>query len=134
MTQNIEETLALERDNKSILRFHAQSFSTSHIHAQMLSLSNTLSTNPLPINLNLHPTQIHRLLHSRRQPRLRLLVVKRPLRHHKEESERRAAEADVEGFVDVLGGEADDDGEDAGCDEEEGREEVGEGLAAEVLC
>jgi hypothetical protein len=101
-----------------------------------------LSTNPLPINLNLHPTQIHiprpstaaRLLHSRRQPRLRLLVVKRPLRHHKEESERRAAEADVEGFVDVLGGEADDDGEDAGCDEEEGREEVGEGLAAEVLC
>ena len=98
-----------------------------------------LSTNPLPINLNLHPSQIHiprstRLLHSRRQPILRLLVVKRPLRHHKQKSQRRAAEADVESFVDVLGSEADDDGEDAGCDEEEGGEEVGEGLAAEVLC
>lgn len=116
-------------------------YSPFAIHAWVQPISNTLSTNPLPINLNLHPSQIHiprpsttaRLLHSRRQPRLRLLIVKRPLRHHEEESERRAAEADVEGFVDVLGSEADDDGEDAGCDEEEGGEEVGEGLATEVL-
>ena len=55
------------------------------------------------------------------------------MRHDEEESQRRAAEADVEGFVDVLGGEADYEGDDAGCDEEEGGEEVGEGLAAEVL-
>ena len=98
------------------------------------------STNPLPINLNLHPAQIHiprtsttRLWYARRQPRFRLLVEKRPLRHHQEESESCAAEADVESFVDVLRAEADDDGADAGCDEEEGGEEVGEGLAAEVL-
>lgn len=98
-----------------------------------------LSPNPLPINLNLHPSQIHiphsttRLGHARRQPVLRLLVVKRPLRYHEQESQRRAAETYVEGFVDVLGGEADDEGDDAGCDEEEGGEEVGEGLAAKVL-
>lgn len=96
-----------------------------------------LSPNPLPINLNLHPSQIHipraRLRHARRQPRLRLLVVERPLRHHEEESQRRAAEADIECFVDVLGGEADYEGDDAGCDEEEGGEEVGEKLTAEVL-
>ena len=104
-------------------------------------ISSILSTNPLPINFNLHPSQIHiphstsstRLRHARRQPVLRLLVVNRPLRHHEQESQRRAAEADVEGFVDVLGGEADDEGDDAGCDEEEGGEEVGEGLTAEVL-
>ena len=55
------------------------------------------------------------------------------MRDREEESERRAAESDVESFVDVLGGEADDDSDDAGCNEEESGEEVGERLAAEVL-
>lgn len=138
---SIEGSLALERKTNAILRFDAQCLATLHSNSyECVHCSEQhLSTNPLPINLNLHPSQIHiprstRLLHSRRQPVLRLLVVKRPLRHDEEESERRAAEADVEGFVDILGGEADDDGEDAGCDEEEGGEEVGERLAAEVLC
>lgn len=116
-----------------------ESHISDFLHMSFRAISSIPSTNPLPINLNLHAPQIHiplctaRLLHPRRQPILGLPVVKRPLRDDQQESERSAAETDVEGFVDVLGGEADDDGEDAGCDEEEGGEEVGEGLAGEVL-
>jgi hypothetical protein len=47
------------------------------------------------------------------------------LGHDEDESEDRAAETDVESFVNVLGAEADDHGDDAGSDEEEGGEEVG---------
>lgn len=86
--------------------------------------------NPLPIHLDLHSSQVDRptrtrLLHPRRQPGLGLPVVERPLGHDEDESEDRAAETDVESFVNVLGAEADDHGEDAGRDEEEGGEEVG---------
>jgi hypothetical protein len=143
MKQNIEETLALENERQRTKQFFGLCSNvwqlSIFVQTRFPVISSILSTNPLPINLNLHAPQIHiprtaaRLLHPRRQPILRLPVIKRPLRHDQQERERRAAEADIEGFVDVLGGEADDDGEDAGCDEEEGGEEVGEGLAGEVL-
>jgi hypothetical protein len=98
----------------------------------------SFSSNPLPINLNLHPTQVHiprstRFRHTRRQPGLGLLVVERPLRYREQKSESGAAQTDVESFVDVLGCEANEHGDDAACDEEEGRKCVGEALAAEVL-
>lgn len=88
---------------------------------------------------NLHPSQIHRLplptrpLYPRRQPRLRLLVVERPLRDNDQECDCGAAESEVKGFVDVLGDEAGEEGEDAGQSEQGGGEELGEGLAFEVL-
>lgn len=96
------------------------------------------SSNPLPINLNLHTTQVDvpsstRFLHPRRQPWFGLLVVEGPLRYHEEEGECGAAEPDVECFVDVLCCEADEYSNDTGCDEEEGGQEIGETLTAEVL-
>jgi hypothetical protein len=97
-----------------------------------------VSSNSLSINLNLYPTQVHVFRracfwHTRGQPRLRLLVVEWPLRYREEESQSSAAQANVESLVDVLGCEADEHGDDAACDEEEGGKGVGEGLAAEVL-
>lgn len=101
------------------------------------SLQRCLS-DPLSINLNLHTSSVHplpgpRLLHPRGKPGLRLPVEVGPLRHHDEERQRCAAEPDVECFVDVLRDEANEDGDDAGSDEEEGRKEVGEALAVKVL-
>jgi len=75
---------------------------------------------PHSSHTNLHPSQIHllplstRLLHPNRQPRLRLPVVKWPLRYDHHECKRSAAETEVEGFVDILGDEASEEGEDAG--------------------
>lgn len=96
------------------------------------------SSNPLPINLNLHTTQVDipasaRFLHPRGQPWLRLLVVEWPLWYHEEEGECGAAKSDVECFVDVLCCEADEYSDDTGCNEEEGGQEIGETLTAEVL-
>jgi hypothetical protein len=105
-----------------------------HISARNI----TSSPNPLPINLNLHPAQVHiprsaRFRHACRQPGLRLFVVKRPLRYREEEGQSSAAQTNVESFVDVLSCEADKHSDDAACDEEECGESVGEALAAEVL-
>jgi hypothetical protein len=48
----------------------------------------------------------------RRQPRLGILVVERPRRHDSEERNEGAREADVQRERDVLGHEADEEGED----------------------
>jgi hypothetical protein len=146
--EGIEVSLALQAQLQVIALGGKQMDSSIprpvHVSASMLCILPELaksipsSPNPLPINLNLYPTQVHiprrtRFRHTRRQPGFRLLVVERPLRYGEQESESSAAQADVESFVDVLGCEADEHGDDAACDEEEGREGVGEGLAAEVL-
>jgi hypothetical protein len=55
------------------------------------------------------------------------------LRYRQKKSKSSPAQSEVESFVDVLGCEADEHSDDAACDEEEGREGVGEALAAEVL-
>lgn len=102
-------------------------------------ISGPPSPNPLPINLNLYPTQIHCLrtrtcpLYPRRQPPLRLLVVPRPLRHYYQKRQGRASKPKVECRDDVLREEADEEAEDAGCGEEESCEVFGEALAGEVL-
>jgi hypothetical protein len=68
----------------------------------------TLS-NLQPIHINtLHP----RRSNMRRQPRLRVLIVERPRRHDSEEGNEGARKADVQRERNVLGHEADEEGDD----------------------
>jgi len=62
-----------------------------------------------------------------------MLVEERPRRDDGQEGQRGAAEADVEGLVNILRGEADEEGEETGDGDQEGGEEFGETLAFEVL-
>lgn len=62
-----------------------------------------------------------------------MLVEERPWRNHREERQARAAQASVERLVDVLSGEADQEGKDARGSEEDGCKELGNTLAFEVL-
>lgn len=68
-----------------------------------------------------------------RQEGFSLLIVPWPGRHDDQEGQRGAAEADVERVDNVLRGEADEEGDDAGDGEQQVLEEFGEPLALEVL-
>lgn len=78
----------------------------------LIGSSSPLLCESLPHLLPVHVDDDSRLRDVRRQPRLGVLVVERPRGDDDEEGQGGAGEADVDGELDVLGHEADEEGKD----------------------